>query len=276
MNDAPALLTAQDLARLPVHPPDERLPYGEDAQQFADLCLPEGAGPHPVVVLVHGGCWRAAYGLEHLSPLAKALSNEGVAVWSLEYRRLGSGGGWPHTFLDVAAGADSLRGAADKHALEVERVVTVGHSAGGHLALWLAGRPRLPRESPLFKENPLRVRGAVSLAGIPDLERALEEKVCGTAAGELLGGGPGAAPERFAQASPARLLPLGVPQHLLNGDRDEIVPAAYAHPYAEAARLRGDEVTWTLLPDAGHFELVVPGSAVWPRVRGAVLGLLHA
>ncbi len=277
-NSTPKLLTSQDLERLPVYPPDHRLPYGEDAQ-FADLYLPDGAdrtGPHPVVVLIHGGCWRAKYGLEHLSPLAKALAAEGVAVWSLEYRRLGSGGGWPHTFLDVAAGADLLRDVADTYALDLSRVVTAGHSAGGHLALWLAGRHRLPRNGDLWTPNPLRVRGAVSLAGIPDLGEALAQGVCKEAAGELLGGSPDTVPERYAQGSPARLLPLGVPQHLLSGDRDEIVPAAYAHPYAEAAEAHGDTVTWTLLPNAGHFELVIPGSIVWERVRGVVLELLHA
>src|SRR5262245_48319205 len=163
------LLTVDDYLRLPSIPADHRLSYGSDPAHFGDLYLPSQPGPHPVVVLVHGGCWRAQYDLAPLGQLCVALVGEGLAVWNVEYRRLGNGGGWPTTFLDVAAAADALGGIAGQYGLDLARVVVMGHSAGGHLALWLAGRRRLPPESPLFAAAPLPLRGVVAIAGVPDL-----------------------------------------------------------------------------------------------------------
>ena len=158
---------------------------------MAELRLPKGPGPHPVVILVHGGCWQAPWGFDHVRSLAAALTAEGYATWSLEYRRLGDpGGGWPGTFEDVARGADHLREAAKAHPLDLDRVVALGHSAGGQLALWLAARPRLPAGSPLHAAQPLRLRGVVSLAGITDLRAGAEGGVCGDAIPQLLGGPP--------------------------------------------------------------------------------------
>ncbi len=274
MNGGPRqILTEEDLAGLLPVAPDKRLPYGPHPEQFGDLYLPAQAGPHPVAILLHGGCWRARYGLEYLGRLCAAMRSEGLVVWNMEYRRLGNGGGWPATFADVAAGADFLRGVAGRFSLDMARVVSVGHSAGGHLALWLAGRRQLPETSRLFSADALPVRGVVSLAGIPDLAEGLRRNICGGACRELLGGSPLEVPHRYRQASPASLLPLGVPQWHLIGLHDQVVPVDYLQRYVAAAQ--DSEVYLEVLPDAGHYELIVPAGSAWSAVRHALLTLVR-
>jgi acetyl esterase/lipase len=268
------MLSTDDYMALPAAPPDARLPYGPGADQFGELYLPAAPGPHPVLLLLHGGCWRAQYGLAPLGGLCAAMRAEGVAVWSLEYRRLGGGGGWPATLLDVAAGADALR--AIDAPIDLGRALAAGHSAGGHLALWLAARPRLPHGSELWSANPLPIRGVLGLAALADLPAAAARGLCGTAVAELLGGAPEAAPERYEQASPAALLPLGAPQRHVVGAADPIVPPDYLEAYVAAARAAGDDASLTVLPGAGHFEPVAPGSGAWPAVRAALHELLAA
>ena len=272
---AQPIMTAQDLLGLPQPAADETVAYGPAPQQIAELRIPKGPGPHPVVVVIHGGCWQAPWGLDQVRSLCAALGAEGLATWSLEYRRLGdAGGGWPGTFEDVARGGDHLRRIAKQHSLDLERVVAVGHSAGGHLALWLAGRHRLPRDSPLRTESPLQLRGVVSLAGIPDLRKGAERSVCGDSIRRLLGGSPEEREDRVLLGSPAALLPLGLPQRLVCGRLDTIVPLELASGYESAARRAGDRVEVHVLPGVGHFELVNPRSAAWATVLGAVKALL--
>lgn len=270
-----SLLTVDDLLALPPVPPDVVLNYGPHAEQFGHLYLPARAGPHPVVVLLHGGCWRARVNLEYMGQFARALTQDDIAVWSLEYRRLAAGGGWPKTFLDVAAGADFLRTMAEEYHLDLARVVAVGHSAGGHLALWLAGRHKLNSEDELYVENPLELRGVVSLAGIPDLADALSRNICPDAPDRLMGGTPEEVPERYAQGSPAELLPLEVRQIFIQGDRDDTVPLSYVKLYETAAKKGGEEVSLENLADTGHFEIVVASTPQWQTVRAAVLELLE-
>lgn len=273
-NEEPKLLTVDDLVSLPGARPDYQLSYGMDDQQFGDLYVPSGDGPHPVVILLHGGCWRARVDLSYLNGFARNLAADGLAVWNLEYRRVGSGGGWPGTFEDVAAGVDYVTKIAPEYRLDLSRCVAVGHSAGGHLALWLAGRSRLPSTSALFRPEPFRLRGVVSLAGIPDLAGALAQEICQDMAQQLLGGRPEDLPERYQEGSPVALLPLGVPQVLINGTHDTVVPAAYIERYARTAAAAGDDVRVKILPDTGHFEIIVPGTAVWPAVKNAIAALI--
>jgi acetyl esterase/lipase len=269
-------MTSQDLLALPQPPADRTIAYGSAPQQVAELRLPKGPGPHPVVVVVHGGCWQAPWGFDHVRGLAAALTAEGWATWSLEYRRLGDpGGGWPGTFEDVAHGADHLREVAREHPLELDRVVALGHSAGGHLALWLAARPRLPQSSPLRAAKPLPLRGVVSLAGITDLRAGAASGVCGDAIPQLLGGAPQDHVDRLGQSSPIALVPLGVPVRLVCGARDPIVPIDQARSYEAAAKAAGDTVDLEVVDSAGHLELVNPSSAAWPAVRDAARTLLH-
>jgi acetyl esterase/lipase len=266
-------VTVDDYLRLPAVPATCRLAYGPAPDQYGDLYLPASPGPYPVIILLHGGCWRAQFGLAPLGQLCAAFAHECLAVWNLEYRRLGNGGGWPHTFTDVASGAAFLQGIAGRYALDMARVVAVGHSAGGHLALWLAGRQHLPADSPLWVAKAVPVRGVVSLAGIPDLVEGVKRQICRGACQELVGGVPDEVPQRYQHASPIALLPLGVPQWHLVGVHDPLVPADYVQQYVAVAR-QHDAVYLDLLPDAGHFELVVPTTVAWPAVRHAVLALL--
>jgi acetyl esterase/lipase len=272
---APPVMRAADLARLPQPPADRVVAYGAAPQQVAELRVPRGPGPHPVAILVHGGCWQARWSLDHVRALAAAFAQDGVATWSLEYRRVGDpGGGWPGTLADVARGADHLRVVAEAERLDLARVVAVGHSAGGQLALWLGARARLKRGSPLWSDAPLSLRGVVSLAGITDLRAAAEGRVCDDAVAQLLGGPPAAHEERVRDASPIELLPLGLPQRLVCGAHDTLVPNDLSTRYAEAARKAGDPVAMEVA-EAGHFELVDPASGAWPSVRRAFAELLR-
>lgn len=266
-------LTFEDIQKLPSPAGAQRIAYGSDPSQFGELRLPLGKGPYPVVVVIHGGCWFSEYDLTHLESLNARLTSLGVATWSLEYRRIGNpGGGWPGTFIDVASGTDHLRKLARSYPLDLKRVIAIGHSAGGQLALWLAARGRLPNDSPLYTKNPLRLTGVVSLAGITDLRRYRPN--CGDAVTKLLGGSPEAVPDRYQQTSPRDMLPLRVEQRLIQGTLDKIVPAAFSKDYDVAARRSGDSVQLAILPNAGHFDVIAPQSSAWPSIESAVRSLL--
>ena len=253
-----------------------RLPYGEAPQQFGDLRLPPGPGPHPAGIAIHGGFWRARYDLEYLGHLCAALTAAGIATWNIEYRRVGDpDGGWPGTFRDVAQAARHLRSIAPAYGIAPDRVVTLGHSAGGHLALWLAGMHRVPMHCAIRSEPPA-LRGAVSLAGVVDLDEAWRLGLSGHAVGELLGGSPIEVPARYASASPARLLPLGTPHVLVHGERDADVPLALSATYHRRATALGDPAELVVLPRTGHFEPTDPCTDAWPAVLGAVIRLLSA
>jgi acetyl esterase/lipase len=235
----PAMLAAQNILELPPPPDGEHIGYGPGQFQFGELRVPAGAGPHRVVIVIHGGYWRAAYDLRHTGHLCAAIAAAGMATWSLEYRRLGNrGGGWPGTFDDIRVGAAHLNKIAKEKSLDLTHVVATGHSAGGHLVLWLAKQK------------------AVALRGI------------------VLGGSPAEQPDRYRLASPPDLLPLGVKQRLIHGQDDNIVPISISRGYVEAARAKGDDATLTEPRGAGHFELIDPRSAAWPVVRDALTSLL--
>lgn len=269
-----AILTA------PPPPADYRLPYGPDPLQFGDLRLPQGPGPRPVVIVIHGGFWRERWDLTHAGHLCAALAAEGYATWSIEYRRVGNGGGWPHTFTDVGMGVDHVRVLAPEYRLDLERAITLGHSAGGQLALWAAGRQRVPDGSAITErdghevDGSLSLAGAVSLAGVVDLVRSYELHLGGGITAELLGGTPEQVPDRYAAASPAALLPLGVRQVLVHGTEDENVPFTLSETYVLRAAEAGDDVTLIGLPGTGHFEVIDPSSAVWKYVLTATRYLL--
>ena len=266
-------LSFEEVEKLPASPADQRIPYGDGPLQFGDLRLPQGGGPHPVVIVIHGGCWYSEYDLRHVAAFSSALTRAGVATWSLEYRRVGdAGGGWPGTFEDVARGADYLRVLARTYPLDLRHVVVVGHSAGGQLALWLAARKRLPKDGPLYSPDPLPLRGVVSLAGINDLRGY--GSGCGNAVTKLLGGSPAEMPLRYRQTSPIELLPLGVKQRLVHGRLDKIVPLKQSQEYEAAARRGGDDVKLVVADEAGHFDLIAPQSSAWPAVQEALRALL--
>jgi acetyl esterase/lipase len=249
----------------------EHHPYGTARGQFGELFLPHGDGPFPVAVVLHGGFWKIQYGRKETRPICADLAARGWAVWNVEYRRLGrlSGGGYPRTLDDVAAAVDHLadlpvhaRAGEDEDGLslftfDLARVVAIGHSAGGHLAAWLATRKR-PR---------VAVTGVAALAGVVDLRMAYGLQLSNGIVQRFLGGTPEEVPERYKRASPAEQLPLGVPVLLTHGGRDDTVPPEMSERFAAAARAAGDDVELVVLPDSGHFEHIDPSSAIWGAVR---------
>ncbi|MGE3257614.1 alpha/beta hydrolase family protein [Pseudonocardia sp.] len=253
------------------------LTYGPDASQFGELTLPAGAGPVPVVVVVHGGFWRARHGLELGRPLAADLAGRGYAAWNVEYRRVGNGGGWPATVEDVAAAVDLLAGPGQDAAvgrLDLDRVVAVGHSAGGHLAAWLAARPGLPAGTPGAAPR-VRLRGVVSQAGVLDLVDAAERGVGRGAVTAFLGGLPAEVPDRYALASPAARVPLGVPVVAVHGDADPNVPLRQSERFVAAARAAGDPAELVRLPGTDHFAVIDPGTAAWRACRDSAQRFLR-
>ena len=272
------LMTPEDLTSVPAQAPDDRVTYGADANQFAELRLPSGAGPHPVVVLVHGGCFKTYGSFADLAAMGDALKGRGIATLNVEYRRVDqAGGGWPNTYLDVGHAVDHVRSLAKAHRLDLSRVVIVGHSAGGHLAMWAAARSRVPRGSALYMVNPLAVRGVVDLAGPLDLTTNVEgyEGLCrDRVITNLMGGTSASVPERYAQASPMKLVPLGVPQVVVLGEHEEYVPLPLARSYVQAAERTGDRVRLIVIPGVGHFEIASPRAAIWPKVESAIRSLI--
>ena len=271
----PPLLTAEDYLRFPRIEADFRYAYGPDSQQFGELTLPRAQPPHPVVVLVHGGGYRELYDLSPLGSLVAALAEAGFAVWNIEYRRHGNGGEYPRMFLDVAAAVDHLRQFADEHSLNLSQVISMGHSAGGHLALWLAARHRIKAPSPLFSDSPLDVHAVLALAPFADIALLASAESPSDALLAVMGGRPAEAPANYAAGSPAELLPIGKAQAIIVGGDDAGI-LDNARAYADAARQLGDEARFSILPDAGHFEVVAVGSPAWPEVMSALLQLREA
>jgi len=265
--------SSRDILTRPTPPADHRISYGPNEFQFGELRLPKGPGPHPVAIVIHGGCWMSEYGLSYMGHLSAALAEAGVATWSVEYRRVGNqGGGWPGTFEDVSRASDHLRTIAKTYPLDLNRVIAVGHSAGGHLALWLAARKILPKGSPVYSPDPLPLRGVVSLAGITDLRR--DGTACDANVTQLMGGSAKDKAAIYDQASPIELLPLGIPSAIVQGSSDPIIPLAMAKDYADAAKKKGDDAKLVVVEKAAHFEVVDPKSFAWEAVRNEVLALL--
>lgn len=236
---------------LPSRDPDFRHSYGTSPEQFAEVWLPENTGAGaPLVVLIHGGCWLEAYDVSHVRPLATRLASEGLAVWALEYRRVGQdGGGWPGTFLDIADGVDALK-TLELESIDTARTVFAGHSAGGHLALWAAGRDRLRPGQELHRDGPFAPRGVIGLAAITDLAAYAEgENSCQQVAPRLMGGSARQQLARYQQASPV-MLGASVPTVLLQGDADTVVPPDQAKALTAASV--------HIIEGAGHFDLIHP------------------
>jgi len=245
----------------PAPPPAFGLTYGDHPEQVADVWLPPGAGPAPLVLLIHGGFWRQAYDRSHLAPLASALAPAGFVVATVEFRRTGGAGGWPATFDDIAAAVADLPAAiAARLPSRPTGLVLSGHSAGGQLALWAAARPR-----PAVDGATLDGLGVVALAPVADLRGAYERDLGGGAVADLLGGAPAQVPERYHAADPMSLVPLGCAVSVVHGTRDTIVPLALSERFVAAARSTGDEAVLHA-PDVDHFDVIDPESSVWPVI----------
>ncbi|MFD8890928.1 alpha/beta hydrolase [Streptomyces sp. NPDC059566] len=267
---------AAEAASAFAHPavaPDATAAYGEHPDHVVDFYAPRGEtrGPAPLVVLLHGGAWRAPYDRQHVTPFADFLARRGFAVANVEYRRGSTlphqnaegpvAGRWPETFDDVAAAMDALPALAATALpqADVRRTVVTGHSAGGHLALWAAARHVLAPDSPWRLPSPPMLRGVVALAPIADLAVAQELGVCGGASAQLLGGAEHWE-ERLPYADPAALLPTGIATAVVQGRDDIVVPQQVAEAYVAAAAKAGEMVGLTLLDAVGHFPLIDPAA----------------
>ena len=253
--------------------PVRTLAYGPLPEHVVDVRLPPSVAPAPLVVVVHGGFWRQEYDRSHTAEQSAGLASAGYVVATVEYRRVGMpGGGWPGTLDDAALLADTVPGivaAAFPDRVGHDRTCLVGHSAGGHLAVWAASRHRLSPSSPWHRAAPPPF-AVVSLAGVLDLELSDRLGLGAHAARGLLGGAPEQYPGRYAEASPVRLLPTGVRTVLVHGTEDLEVPVEVSRRYAAAARAGGDAVTVHELPGVEHFAVIEPSSAAWPTVLRAV------
>jgi acetyl esterase/lipase len=268
-------LTFAQLAALPAPAPDHRIQYGDDPLQFGNLRLPKRPGPHPVVLFIHGGCWLSQYDITHAAPFEQALADSGYAVWSIEYRRVGNeGGGWPGTFSDIARAADFLRELAPRYALDLDRVIASGHSAGGEFALWLAARRKIPQASLLYSADPLTVHGVLGLAPAPDLEGLHASGVCNNVINRLIGGSPVEHPDRYSAVSPMQLAPITVPAVLVIGAHDRTW-GPVGRAYVARLRSLGDSATLAVdAPESGHFDLLAPTTTTWPIVVDALRQLV--
>jgi acetyl esterase/lipase len=273
------LMRATDADTIPLRLNASRIAYGTDSLQFGELRLPAGRGPFPVAIVIHGGCYLSRYAnLRNIAALAEALTDAGIATWNVEYRRYDHpGGGWPGTFTDVADAADYVRTLARLHPLDLSRVITTGHSAGGQLALWLASRKQLAAGTTLYRANPLDVRGVVALGPITDMGeyQTRQTRSCGNAAIEsVLGGLPAAVPDRRQMVSPIERLPIRVPAILVAGERDAIAPPSSLDAYALAARRLGDSVEVRSSVGEGHFEVLAPSKQTGQAAISAIKQLL--
>jgi acetyl esterase/lipase len=276
--------SAEILTR-PAPPPDAVIRYGPGSDHVADLRLPGGRGPRgasvgstrPLIVLLHGGFWRVAFDRMHTGPMAAALAAEGYPVCVPEFRRVGDAdGGWPGTLDDVAAAVDRLPALVAAVAPDVSdpgKVLLAGHSAGGHLALWAAGRHLHSRDVPWHTDSPPKIGGVVALAPVSDLVACYRQGLGGGAAADLIGGGPEHRPQRYAAADPARLIPLGVSVRIVHGTADDQVPCEMSRSYTARAQSAGDDTLLTELPGCGHFDVIDPRTAAWPAVLAAFRAL---
>ena len=265
-----------DLLSLPVLSADHRISYGPDPSQFGDLWLPHGVAQDrlPVVIFFHGGWWKSEYDLGYAGYLCAALRSAGFACWSVEYRRVGAtGGGWPRTFQDAAAGVDFVATLAKRFPLDIDRVITMGHSAGGHLAFWATGRHHIDPASELhLSPSTVALKGTVSLAGAVDLRLTIDLSGYFTFAHDkhevynLMGGKPKDLPARYQAGNPGDLLPFSARQVLLQGSLDDQIPADLPRRWTEMAHRSGSHADFILLGGLDHFDVVDPRSSAWPLI----------
>jgi acetyl esterase/lipase len=269
-----APMTLQDYLALSGPAPTRHVAYGAAPSQFAELFAPAGAGPFPVAVVIHGGCWTKEFGgITQMRNMAGDLLRQGIAVWNVEYRRYDeAGGGYPGMYQDVASALDRLRALAPEHGLDLARIVLVGHSAGGHLAQWAGSRARLPRSSPLFVADPLPVPTVISLGGLADLrnEAALIQSSCDRSTEQLAGVASAARPDVYADTSPAGSISAGVRTVLIHGELDTISPLRAGHDYARRAQAAGDAAEVVALPGGSHYDEVAATSPSWLIVSAQI------
>lgn len=275
------LLAFPASAQIPVYDgpePTATYQYGAGPLQFGKLRIPNGTGPFPIAVTIHGGCWLDRLGEGSITPLAAALTEAGIATWNLAYRRLGhEGGGWPGTFLDVGAGIDYLPVLAGEYPIDLNRVVLVGHSSGAHLAVWAAGRQGLPPESEIRGDSPLPVRATVGIDGPMDLaawsEAGLDVQVCGDSViSSLMGGTADLHPSRYHHASPAEMPAIDAAIFL--NPAGMMLSLGDPEVMTRRAQSTGEQVIVQPVPNSNHFQLITPGDEGWSVVLETIRAAL--
>ena len=274
--------STMDVLSRPVLKADQRIKYGAGPCQFGDLWLPKARTQPtvPVVVFFHGGWWKSDYDLGYGGHVCCDLAREGIACWSVEYRRVGaSGGGWPVTFQDAAAGFDFVEDLAVEHDFDLSRVLVMGHSAGAHLAFWIAGRPHIGRKSEVFSVQKVSPKAAIALAGAVDLRLTIE--LAGTKFAHnkdevyrLMGGDPSHWPDRYRAGNPGDLLPFTARQILIQGTADDQIPPELPSRWAKMSCQLGSTASVTMISGADHFDVVDPDSGGWATVIHEVRGSL--
>jgi acetyl esterase/lipase len=256
---------SEAILTLPPPPADATLPYGTDPNQFGEIRVPKALTPgktsFPIVMNVHGGFWRAKYDLKHAGHLCAALAAKGAVTWNIEYRRVGNpGGGWPGTFEDILKAWRYLAPLAKRYNFEMDHSAVMGHSAGGQLALCLAAHERT-------------VKSAVSLSGVVDLQKAFDEHLSNDAVVEFLGGKPSQVTDHYREADPMQLK-ISAKQWLFHGLADDVVPPYFSHNYVQTKKGQGEDAHVSEIAAAGHFDLIDPKSAAWPKIEQTVLSLV--
>lgn len=256
-------MSAEEILSLPQPAPDQKVAYGGDPNQFLELRVPHSKGPHSVLMNIHGGFWRAKYDLAHAGHLCEALRTQGIATFNVEYRRVGNtGGGWPGTFDDIRSAYRYIQQSEKRFDLDLNRLVVMGHSAGGQLALCLAAH------EPSLKS-------VLSLAGVVDLKKAFDLHLSNDAVVEFLGGKPNEVPEHFREADPMEFSIARARQWLVHGTDDDTVPVAFSREYVAAKKKNGEKVELVEIPKCGHFELIDPRSEAFTKqVTATVLAAL--
>jgi acetyl esterase/lipase len=252
-------VSAEDILSQPQPRPDDRVAYGADPNQFLEVRLPRARAPHAVLLNIHGGYWRAKYDLEHTGHLCEALRTAGLATFNAEYRRVGNaGGGWPGTFEDIRSACRFLQQEHSRFQLDLDKLIVMGHSAGGQLALCLAA-------------HETSVHRVVSLAGVVDLKQAFALHLSNDAVAEFLNGKPGAVPEHYREANPMELSLPRTRQWLIHGTEDDIVPPEFSRDYVTQKKKAGESVSLLEIPNAGHFDLIDPAADAFAKVRSTVM-----
>lgn len=254
-----------------------RIPYGDHSSQFGVLRMPTLSGLSPVVITIHGGFWQSKYGLEENTPLDEDLTRRGYATWNIEYRRMGEvGGGWTGTFDDIINAVNHLNQLKERFQIDLSRVIVLGHSAGGHLALWLASQINKDQMNGIENALLIPIRSVISLAGVTDLRQMWkihEDKGMISPVTSFIGGSPQEVSERYSLASPIELLPLNIEQILIHGELDRHVPVDLSVEYHRRALELGDKVSLVVLPDVEHFMVIDPSSSAWQSVINSLESL---